>query len=123
MTDLKKVADLNMNPVNIIELNKLCKKFEHLKHISFPNGDDNKVSLIVDIDNLHLIHYSQVIKGQKNTPRDVETPLGWTFACKTSVTADEQNPLFKTQISSHPHLDIELYKKKYSSGSKLRTTV
>ena len=55
------VPDLNMNPVNTNELNKLCKKFEHLNHISFPNVDDNKVSIIIGIDNLELIHYSEVI--------------------------------------------------------------
>ena len=104
------VPDLNMNPVNT-ELNKLCKKFEHLNHISFPNVDENKVSIIIGIDNLELIHYSKVIKGPKNTPWAVETPLGWTCAGKTSVTADEQNPVFKTQINSHPHLDNELFTK------------
>ena len=100
-----------MNPVNTNELNKLCQKFEHLNHISFPNADENKVSMIIGIDNLELIHYSKVIKGPKNTPWAVETPLGWTCAGKTSVTADEQNPVFKTQSKSHPHLDNELFTK------------
>ena len=49
------VPDLNMNSVNTNELNKLCKKFEHLNHISFPNVDENKVSIIIGIDNLELI--------------------------------------------------------------------
>ena len=62
------VPDLNMNPVNTNELNKLCKKFEHLNHISFPNVDENKVSIIIGIDNLELIHYSKVIKGPKTRP-------------------------------------------------------
>ena len=70
------VPDLNMNPVNTNELNKLCKKIEHLKHISFPNIDENKVSIFIGIDNLELIHYSKVIKGPKNTPWVVETSLG-----------------------------------------------
>ena len=62
------VPDLNMNPVNANELNKLCKKFEHLNHISFPNVDESKVSIIIGIDNLELIHYSMVIKGPKTRP-------------------------------------------------------
>ena len=33
------VLDLNMNPVNTNELNKLCKNFEHLNQISFPRMD------------------------------------------------------------------------------------
>ena len=100
-----------MKLVNTNELNKLCKKFEHLNHISFPNVEENKVSIIIDIDNLELIHYSQVIKGPKNTPCAVETPLGWTCAGKTSFTPDEQNPVFKAQINSNPHLDNELFTK------------
>ena len=35
------VPDLNMSPVNTNEMNKLCKKFEHLNHLSFPNVDEN----------------------------------------------------------------------------------
>ena len=105
------VPDLNMNPFKTNELNKLCKKFEHLNHNSFPNVDDNKVCIIIGIDNLELIHYSNVIKSPKNTTWAVETPLGWTCGAKISVTADEQNPVFKTQINSHPHLDNELFTK------------
>ena len=37
------VPDLNINPVKTNELNKYCKKFEHLNHISFPNVDENQV--------------------------------------------------------------------------------
>ena len=44
-------------------------------------------------------------------PWTVETPLRWTCAGKTSVTADQQNPVFKTQINCHPHLDNELFTK------------
>ena len=105
------VPDLNMNPVKTNELNRLCKKFEHLNHISFPNVDDNKVCIIIGIDNLELIHYSNVIKSPKNTTWAVETTLRWTCAEKISVTADEQNPVFKTQTNSHSHLDNELFTK------------
>ena len=103
------VPDLNLNPVDTNELNKFCKKFKHLKHISFPS--ENKVSIIIGIDNLELIFYSKVIKGPKNKPWAVETPLVWTCAGKTSVTADEQNPVFRIQINSHLHLDNELFTK------------
>ena len=97
-----------MNPVNDNELEKFCKKFEHLNHISFPSIDDNKVSIFIGFDNLELILCSKAAKGPKNTPWAVEIPLEWTCACRTSVKADEQNPVFKTQIHSHPHLDNEL---------------
>ena len=101
-----------MNPVSTNELNQLCRKFEHLNHISFPNVDDNKVSLIIGIDSLELVHYSKVIKSPKNTrPWAVETPLVWTCAGKNSDTADKRNPVFKTQINSHLHLDNEFFTK------------
>ena len=97
--------DLKINPVNTIELNQRRKKFKHLKHISFSNVDDKKVSIIIGIDNFELIHFSKVIKGPKNTSWAVVFPLGWTCAGKTIVTAEEQNTMFETQISSHCHLD------------------
>ena len=62
------VPDLNMNPVNTFELNKLCKNFEYVKHMSFLDPDDNKVSLIFGIGNVELIHYSKLFKDPKNTP-------------------------------------------------------
>ena len=56
----------NKTPILVIEVaSNFCKKFEHLNHISFPNVDDNKVCIIIGIDNLELIHYSNVIKIQK----------------------------------------------------------
>ena len=61
------IPELNLYSVNTIQLNTLCKKFEHLKHKSFPNVDDNKVSRIIGIDNLQLIHYRKKIKGPKKT--------------------------------------------------------
>ena len=52
VSEVMAVPDLNMKLVNTNELNKLCKKFEHLNHISFPIADDNKVSIIIGIDSL-----------------------------------------------------------------------
>ena len=42
------IPELNMNPINTIELNRFCNKIEHLtKQILFPKDDDNKVSIII----------------------------------------------------------------------------
>ena len=41
-SEILAAPNFNMNPVNTIELNKICEEFEHLKHIWFPNVDDNK---------------------------------------------------------------------------------
>ena len=109
--DVLAVPDLNMTPVKTTELNKLCSKFDHLKHITFPNVKQNQVCIIIGIDNLDLIHYNEIVKGPKNTPWAVKTPLGWTCAGKTNIIADEQNPVLKTQICSHGQLDNELFTK------------
>ena len=100
-----------MTPVKTSELNKLCSKFDHLKHITFPNVKQNQVCKIIGIDNLELIHYSEIVKGPKNTPWAVRTPLGWTCARKTKIFADEQNPVLKTQTFSHGQLDNEFFTK------------
>ena len=67
--------------------------------------------IIFEIDNLELIHYSETVKGLKNTPWAVKTLLGWTCAGKTIITADEQNPVLKTEFCSHGQLDNELFTK------------
>ena len=109
--DVLAVPDLNMTTVKTIELNKLCSKFDHLKHIRFPNVTPNQVCIIIGIDNLELIHYSEIFKGPKNTPWAVKTPVGWTCAAKTNIIADEQNPVLKTQICCHGQLDNKLFTK------------
>ena len=67
--------------------------------------------IIIRIDNLELIHYSETIKGLKSRPWAVKTPLSWTCAGKTNIIADEQNPVLKTQFCSHGQLDNELFTK------------
>ena len=95
-TDVLAVPDVNMTPVKTSELNKLCSKFDHPKQITFPNVKENQSCLIIGIDNLEQIYYSETVKGPKNTPWAVKTPLGWTFARKTNIIADEQNPVLRT---------------------------
>ena len=72
--DVLAVPDLNMTPVKTSELNKLCSNFDHLKHITFPNVKQNQVCIIIGIDNLELIHYSEIFKSPKNTLWAVKTP-------------------------------------------------
>ena len=56
VSEILAAPNLIMNPVNTIELNKICEEIEHLKHIWFPNIDDNKIFIVFRIDNLELIH-------------------------------------------------------------------
>ena len=109
--DMLAVPDRNMTPVKTIELNKLCGKFDHLKHITFPHFKENQVCSIIGIDNHEKIHYSEIVNVPKNTPRAVKTPLGWTCARKTNIIADEKNPVMKFQICSQGQLDNEFFTK------------
>ena len=105
------VPDLNMTPGKASEQNKLCSKFDHLKHITLPNVKQNQVCIIIGIDNLELIHYSEIVKGPKNTTWAVKTPLVWTCAGETSIIAEEQNPVLKTQICSNGQLGNKMFTK------------
>ena len=65
LNDVMAVPDLNKSVVNVAQLNALCKNYDHLSHINFPELERNNVSIITGIDNLDLIHYKQIIKGPK----------------------------------------------------------
>ena len=101
--DVVVVPDLNMSPVDTEKLNRL-------NHICFPDIGDNKVSIILGIDNLELIHYKQIVKGPKNEPWGVETQLGWTCAGNTNVIPDDCNPVLFTKVNSHPNMDNSMFK-------------
>ena len=105
------VPDLNMTPGKTSEQNKLCSKFDHLKHITLPNVKQNQVRITIGIDNLELIHYSEIVKDPKNTTWAVKTPLVWTCAGETSIIAEEQNPVHKTQICSNGQLGNKMFTK------------
>ena len=66
------VPDLNMSLVNVAQLKALCKNYNRLSYINFPELELNNVSIIIGIENLDLIHYKQIIKGPKNAPREVK---------------------------------------------------
>ena len=110
LNDVMAVPDLNMSAVNVAQLNALCNNYDHLSHINFPELERNNVSIIIGIDNSDLIHYKQIIKGPKNAPWGVETPLGWTCAGKTILVFNESTPVQYTQVQNCPNMDDSLFK-------------
>ena len=102
--DVMAAPDLNMSAVNVAQLNALCNNYDHLSHINFPELERNNVSIIIGIDNLDLIHYKQIIKGPKNAPWGVETPLGWTCAGKTNLVFNESTLVQYTQVQNCPNM-------------------
>ncbi|XP_075241673.1 uncharacterized protein LOC142336649 [Convolutriloba macropyga] len=110
LNDVMAVPDLNMSAVNVAQLNALCNNFDHLSHINFPKLERNNVPKIIGIDNLDLIHYKQIIKGPKNAPWGVETPLGWTSSGKTNLVFNESTPAQYTQVQKCPNIDDSLFK-------------
>ncbi|XP_075253227.1 uncharacterized protein LOC142345029 [Convolutriloba macropyga] len=99
-----------MSAVNVAQLNALCKNYDHLSHINFPELERNNVSIIIGIDNLDLIHYKQIIKGPKNAPWGVETPLGWKCAGKTNLVLNESTQVQYTQVQNCLNMDYSLFK-------------
>ena len=85
LNDVMAVPNLKMSAKNVAQLNALFKNYDHLSHINFPELHWNNISNIIGIENLDLIHYKQIIKGPKNAPWGIETPLGWTCAGKTNL--------------------------------------
>ena len=63
--DVMAVPDLNMSAVNVAQLNALCKNYDRLSHINFPELEPNNVLIIIGIDNLDLNNYKQIMKGPK----------------------------------------------------------
>ncbi|XP_075250799.1 uncharacterized protein LOC142343002 [Convolutriloba macropyga] len=110
LNDVMAVPDLNMSAVNVAQLNALCQNYDHLSHKNFPELERNNVSIIIGIDNLDLIHYKQIIKGPKNAPWGVETPLGWTCAGKTNLVLNESTQVQYTQVQNCPNMDDSLFK-------------
>ena len=108
LNDVMAVPDLNMSAVNVAQLNALCNNYDHLSHVSFPELERNNVSIIIGIDNLDLIHYKQIVKGPKNAPWGVETPLGWTCAGKTNLVFNESTTVQYTQVENCPNMDNSL---------------
>ena len=110
LNDVMAVPELNMSAVKVAQLSALCKNYDHLSHINFPEFERNNVSIIIGIDNLDLIHYRQIIKGPKNAPWGIETPLGWTCAGKINLVFSESTPLQYTQVQNCPNMDDSPFK-------------
>ncbi|XP_075257605.1 uncharacterized protein LOC142349743 [Convolutriloba macropyga] len=110
LNDAMALPDLNISAVNVAQLNALFNNYDHLSHINFPELERNNVSIIISIDNLDLIHYKQIIKGPKNAPWGVETPLGWTCAGKTNLVFNESTPVQYTQMQNCPNMDDSPFK-------------
>ena len=65
LIDVLAVPD--MTPVETTELKKLCSKFDHLKHITFPIVSQIQDCITIGVDTLTLIHYNEIVQGPKNT--------------------------------------------------------
>ena len=110
LNDAMAVPDLNMSAVNVAHLNALCKNYDHLSHMNFPELERNNVSINIGIDNLDLIHYKKLLKGPKNDPWGVETSLGLPCAGKTNLVFNESTPVQYTQVQNCPNMDNSLSK-------------
>ena len=74
------VDHLNLNSAEPQTLNSICQQHQHLQEVSFPILPDNSVTVLLGQDNFDLITPEIVIKGKNNSPRAIQTKLGWTIA-------------------------------------------
>ena len=74
------VHQLNLSSAEPQALNSICQDYQHLQDVNFPILPNNAVTVLLGQDNFDLITPELVIKGNNNSPRAIQTKLGWTIA-------------------------------------------
>lgn len=102
------VDHLNLNSAAPTTLNSICQQHEHLQDISFPILPDNSMTVLLGQDNFDLITPELVIKGHNNSPRAIQTKLGWTVAGPNQPSSSHFT-FRATTIHAPPTSDNQLY--------------
>ena len=98
------VPTLNVQTAQPNFLNSVCQQHPHLKHVTFPQLHSNNVSLLIGVDAYDVICSRGVIHGPPNTPKALNTVLGWTVV----GTSSHQLPTTaETLLVQTPTLDDE----------------
>ncbi|XP_063728597.1 uncharacterized protein LOC134856162 [Symsagittifera roscoffensis] len=113
LDDVLTVDENNLAPVDIFQLNAMCNNFPHLKHVKYPDLNDNSISLVIGNNNPEYHEIKNTVYGPKNVPWAIETLLGWTCTGrnKTQNNSVPSVPVNFTQVHSHNNLDEKLYQK------------
>ena len=78
------VPTLNVQTAQPNFLNSVCQQHPHLKHVTFPQLHSNNVSLLIGVGAYDVICSRGVIHGPPNTPKALNTVLGWTIVGTSS---------------------------------------
>ena len=113
LDDVLTVDENNLAPVDIFQLNAMCNNFPHLKHVKYPDLNDNSISLVIGNNNPEYHEIKNTVYGPKNVPWAIETLLGWTCTGrnKTQYNSVPSVPVNFTQVHSHNNLDEKLYQR------------
>ena len=63
----------------VTQLNEVCSKHLHQKHINFPQLESNKIQVLLGIDATQYILEREFLQGPKNNPFAIRSLLGWTI--------------------------------------------
>ena len=70
------VETLNFVLIDFAKRNNVCSRFDHLRHIAFPNLVENSVHILLGVDAFWHIAERQILKGPFGSPYGVRNLLG-----------------------------------------------
>ena len=73
------VPILNVQTAQPNFLASVCQQLFHLNHVTLPQLHSNIVPLLIGVDAYHVICSRGVIHAPPNTPKALNTVLGWTI--------------------------------------------
>ena len=75
------VSNWTLNDAQEKELNKACLSYPQLQHIHFLKFIDNKVQILLGVDNTQLILEREFLQRLSESPFALHNLLGWTITC------------------------------------------
>ena len=88
MEEVQIAADIEFPQYNLAWIRKVCEQHEHLNHITNPNVEIKKISILIGCDNFDLIEPREIHYGPPNTARAIQTKLGWTASGTTDLLSE-----------------------------------
>ena len=73
------IKNWHFDDAPVTQLNEVCSKYPHLQHINFPQLENNKIQVLLEIDATQYILEREFLQGPKNTPFAIRSLLGWTI--------------------------------------------
>ena len=96
--------------IDFAKLNIGCSRFDHLRHVAFPNLVDNSVHILLGVDAFWHIAKKEILEGPAGSAYGVRNLLGWTIPLPLhQKSVDEQcNYHLTNSIDIKQHEDTSL---------------